>query len=508
MPPSGIEFITGRLRRCIERVHSRYARIHTQEFHSRAPRKGDFGASYLEFAIVVPILLLATLGAIDFMRYMSMQARLTSAAQAALTQAQLIPGLEQAAPATGENAFTKARRKVADGARAYVAQVVGAGFKLEAVPLSDEEIVSVPPLDPGQESRDSAFARVPIAITLQGELKPFLFPLTSLRLTGKAAGFRESRQVVSNPIPLDCSGRPFIPGQPISGCSCGDFGSPNPRTGLCRCDPCPGGSHPVPGSPTCECDCGEERLFTTVGPNRQCVCDLNKKSCPGELAPYTDDNQLCQCGCVVKGRQNRQGDRCCPNDTQILPGGSVCCPFSTNKEVNGQCVCASPPGNCIDGEQSCCQGTQRWRASECRCVDCSATACGNHPMKSNCDCECPACPQPSYRVPDPSDPVCGTCQCPAGQSFVTSGGAPRCECSTSCSSPKFHQPGDCTNCVCPKCPQAGAIQDPETCECRCSISCGALGVSPNKCACNCSADEHTCVDSNGNGFCTRLPCPE
>lgn len=488
--------------------------------------RSDRGASMVEAALVLPVLLLVLLGSIDFFRVLAVRHALGFAAHSALTEASVIPFLEEP---DSSDLFLSARASVADEARQQ-AQAHLANRYFDTT-MRDEEIVIVPPVPPYAINRNEAFDVEPIEIRLRAQV-----PAVALGLLGsfsvevQAVGFRERRQRASNPIPRNCLGQPFVPGQSVN-CNCPPNSAFHPGTGLCQCTTCPVGMQFINPGVSCECDC-----IQGVRQGDVCVC-ADDPPCvpPMQRRPL---NQGCECYCP----NSAPDGTCCPNG-QYHPGGApfgLCCAngqiFNPDTQQcgcpanNTQTLCTGSDGtwnptsctcNCGSGRIFgpdgcvCSNSNHQWNpvGRRCECPDNASRRdqCQNSGgtwNSTNCTCSCTGDAQPGptgeYCVcVDGRDTLCtstgGTwdaqrcrCTCPVdGRPFDPATG---CDCPQSCGSGMVQGP-DCS-CACPStpCNLPGYVRDPSNqCQCVCNLNCTAPYVqASDACACVCPTSSDSC----------------
>ncbi|MCC6955010.1 MAG: pilus assembly protein, partial [Deltaproteobacteria bacterium] len=165
-------------------------RISGERFHER-------GATFIEFALILPLLVLIIFFLLEIGRYMALYSTLNIGADQAVGLASKIEGLD-GTPGTADYdaAFNTVLAKAQEpGLAGFLTPNLGQGSAtLRSINLSV-------PVPTGGESVAQAMMDEPIRLTMEAELRPVipLFPTWPIRII--AESFREQRKIASLPVP-------------------------------------------------------------------------------------------------------------------------------------------------------------------------------------------------------------------------------------------------------------------------------------------------------------------
>ena len=426
-------------------------------------KPNSHGATLVEVAVGLIIILVFAFGLIDLVRYLYLTNALDAAAHRALSVATWVPDLEKVDdPNAGTSEFDVALEKIVNKALAGTTESLfrenssaylshGAvkyydingdshQFKVDI----DSQIGIALPAAGSDGTRNGGFSTQPIGVKINARLRPFTPFVPAISVVGEAWGYREMPVAAIETGPLDCSGRPFNPRNlPTPGdCHCEVI---DPRTGQCGCPP------PLKefinastGEKECRCDvnalsCDDDQLVDAVN----CICDTKHCLWAGNTwGPDYGQNRLDnnQCGCeepqnVIKnpdGTPSCEGAKCVWND--VL--GDYECTDST-------CTTANCPSNLY------------WHRYTCSCW-CAGGGFNEDNLQNNiCECQ-------GIRVMDPTTRlcVCPNMTCPANEVL-----------DTNCS------------CIC----QTGRVRDPVSGLCICEPGAVIAENAPTRCCPTCAA---------------------
>ena len=235
-------------------------------------RSGSRGAALLEWALVAPVILMLLFGALYFGFAVSVRGMVDHAAHQGLELAAVLPELEElpvggmdcANPDNAEAEFCvgyrKVQQKIYDAlAPSFVAKDEAGG---RLAYLTGEPVIDFPLRSENQTSAE-AYAATPIGISMYAALRPRIpWFDTTLSFAAKAAGYRETRNAVSYPVPVDCNGNPYGSAEYDSNpclCQAPSFYWADPtvpkeainnNTGGWTCRTCNQDAYPVPLSPS------------------------------------------------------------------------------------------------------------------------------------------------------------------------------------------------------------------------------------------------------------------
>jgi len=494
------------------------------------------GATLVEFAIVVPLLLLVLFGIISIAMVYQAKSALEKGAEQGLAVASVIPDLED----TEAPSFNTITTQVREEALAHPLSVFfengvddlggSATPGTSRIVEANLDLFPDPELPPDLTDH---FSDNPISMELVAEVDTLFWFLPSITLRALAVGYREPRFLSSLPRPFVCD-----PDGPPGAIKEIDFNSEIPE----QC-PCPDTSDPRvifnADSGTCLCASPLVDIGTPEGPLHEnperCICsDADReisydpvacvcRSCEdlgwvGADGPVdTGDDCVCSCPEPFQGEVQSDGTthcicpevafETCPSQ-YIVEGeqcvcnsdcvAAACEAMEPPKVLNSSCGCS----NCLsalscDAEPSInkCQiieGSQGH--GQCRCNSSLVRSCchaKNAPYKGatdsqgcghgNCGCG-PTCP--GNQVINPSTEEC---ECPPGspsEAECNSQGQPYnpelCECDPACTDGQVLIEGSCQ---CPEC-EPGLVQGPG---CICE-ECPA-GLFPHGDECLCFEDE-------------------
>ncbi len=514
-------------------------RRNAQASQQRQAEENEQGATLLEFAIVIPLLLFTVLALFDFVRYLTIQGILNSAANRAVSLASVIEDLDtdcrRLPPAQRVNCGTRrldAIEKVlkvaqdlpletmlgtdvssdrayliseADPNRAAIEFIISEDKNLTAklqygTDAPSARIINFDADEPNVQALSDILQNEPVEVRIRARVDTFFPFLGELNVEGHAAGFREPRFLTSFPARLDCRGRPVGPGgeTPVD-CPC----STDPDNPTLLDD----------GSGSCICDPG---IFDTVEEDGviRCICKAGDTFDIDEggncFCPYTTAEEL---GCAAGQIFDADACRCddCPGQNTSTDGIACSCPVSSAAEAG----CG--PEQIFDAEECDCVGcpfeqvaNADGRACECPFANASEAGCTGTEVFDSENCKCNPCPY--EQVADSTGEVC---ECPPD--FLSNN-----ECG----------PGDRVDvdqCRCRDCPgEQTGTPDGTSCECtltvadcnpdqrldigkcRCRDCPGESEASGDGTSCVCELDPNTCFD-NGEEFrasaCECRPCP-
>ena len=434
-------------------------------------KKSQGGASSLEAAICLPVILLAVLGLIDFSRYYALQNSLTAAATKAASFASVIKNLDKD---DTDPLFASAKEAV-------IAHGKTSAAALSGKTSSDFSVQVVLPESP----RPINMRDKPIEVITSSQFN-FITPFISLfsdsgsfKITRTSYVFREQPWSSSTPVALDCRGNPLDLTDTFKDIPCSCSSDPtNPMlttdsNGACKC---------ITSSP----DPKDSPLQTTL-PNGGIQC-----SCPAGRE-FKNSYKYVTYDTLVPVTERRRYGCACPNAELAY---TAWCPFFDSTDCS--CHICDPRTSRPDIEGN--------RPNWCQCKESMINYCASLGMgvsvtggpsgESSGACVCvpmPACP-PDLRVYDPTKfgTTCGCkkdspISCPLGQVLSN------CACSTC---PLGTIPNESqTACVCP--PPTSPAPDPimeRNIHTYCNWICPANGV----------------LEQSENGsFCKAAkPCPQ
>lgn len=498
------------------------------------------GATLLEFVIVFPILMLTVLALFDFVRYLTIQGILNSAANRAVSLASVVEDLDtdcNRLPADQRvncgHRREVAIRKVLDAARELpLATMVGTDTQNDAAYLISPSVdggndpVREPAVEfvlsrgedlrayisdgvndasssqltfnsenPTNQALSDILENIPLEVRLRARMHTFLPMFGEFEVQGHAAGFREPRFLTSFPARIDCNGNPIGPGDPP------------PAT--CPCSSDPNNPELVQGGSGCICNASAGLVGMDIDGVFTCVCedpDLVSDGNGNCVCPFSNAQDA---GCSAS--QVYDADTCSCNDCpelQTSPDGTACaCPFATAEEAG-------------------CDQDQSFNPNSCRCEDCPYL---QEADDSGFGCECPftSAEEANCRDGQIFNPVNCTCNnCPNEQ--VANDDRTGCECpadfltNNNCSA---GERVDVNRCRCLDCPgNQTATPDGLSCECTLDSCPDEQVLDTRNCRCyscpnnreivdgrcECTLDPNTCY-AQGEGFSTRrcdcFPCP-
>lgn len=433
------------------------------------------GATTVELALVVPIIILLLLGVIEFSRYSTARGIAESAAQQAASLASYVPNLDneggitilneakynpdgsstdQCSGAAGDDPCVlqqAALQKVIDKLTQIAAS---AGLTLQSEGTRITSYAITLPSDPTRPLVDT-LSQKPIEIMLKGEFVPLVPGLEKIPFTVKALTFREIRKGSTMPVdPPSCG----------TSCRC-----PN-RGPEWRLDPV------NPGGP-CICVAGMHQ-----DSNGTCVCDIPEQR-------FIQSTRSCGCTNVCTANQYLSSNCTC-----------TACPNGTTLS-QGQCLC--PSGGVADPNNP---------TYPCGC-NADEYMCTNSGNLRNGQCVSRTCSNPDTMVFDESSCkcVCKSVTLSTGKPrYVQCAGEDSCRDVASCNG-NSNQNFNTVSCSC----NCGNAAKPQQCgqgNTRCMAPCrdGATTDLPN-CACNCPTPKvynyssGSCVCPSGNGWKTCTP---
>ncbi|NDC38774.1 MAG: hypothetical protein EBZ48_12100, partial [Proteobacteria bacterium] len=272
------------------------------------------GATSVELALVLPIVLLLLFGAIEFSRYAAARSILESAVQNAASLASIIPGLDdeggllllsnnEYAPGStlqlcqsGPDASPcqnqeQALQAVIDKAL-DVAKSAGLTYQGDTGNLADTRITAYQVALPERGPEDppllvDRLLQKPIVVKVQGDFMSLIPGLPKIVISAEAPTYRDVRKAFTMPIDPMCGNNCPCPGRDYkwlltaSGCVCRSDLGLQMQDGDCKCLNL---NHiPSPSGCVCPSPCTGGKL---QNPNT-CAC-----SCPAGLQ---DNNGVCQC---------------------------------------------------------------------------------------------------------------------------------------------------------------------------------------------------------------------
>gem|GEM_PF-4751492 len=176
------------------------------------------GVTAVEAAIIMPFFLTLVYGIIYLALYLTVQGILDTAATRALTTASTSADLEVTgnAPPTCEANSSDAFCEAIVEMKLEIKRVASTAFVAPqesssglAYLLNDNNPVITWPLPSGSRSYEQVLQTTPITITVTANLRTFLPFMPSMKVVGRAAGFREIRKALSYPVVTDCNGYPI-----------------------------------------------------------------------------------------------------------------------------------------------------------------------------------------------------------------------------------------------------------------------------------------------------------
>ena len=502
-----------------------------------SPCEGCRGSTFVEFALVFPLLIVLTLALIDFSRCISVRATLDSAANRAVSLASVIQDLDTdcryVPPADQSTCGTKRQiaiqavlneaRRLPTSTNISATSANSPLFLLEgtdttpAIELrlddttmrgyytrgdSQQAVLTFDPKLPAGPSLQEVLQRIPLEVTVRAGIRPYLWMLSEFTIAGHAVGYRERRNVPAFPARLDCQATE-VPAGGTTTNSC-----------PCASDPLDPAKISIDGSP-CTCRAG---LVYQEGPDGTFHCN-----CPTGTFLQVDGKGSCtQCpyvsgvdaGCAITQFFDTAKCQC------------LACSGFMLQTANGN-ACACPADFATDNP--CSGAKQIYNLAKCTCNTCpgSGTANANH---SACECSLECDPIKNQYLDAPNC-VCRTCNapktlagklcvcsltCPAGQVLNSS----TCTC-TACDPPYYIDKGTCvcSNSIA-KCASSGMAFDAKSCTCvactppkvptagacKCpTVPCYGGTVDVNSCSCTCPADRPLLI---GGQFCGPKICAE
>jgi hypothetical protein len=354
----------------------------------------NHGATTVELALVVPIVITLLFAAIEFSRYSTQRALLESAAQQAASLAAIIPNLERDSTAEqSENfLFTEQQylpaqntgdqqcdqsptspdnpRICREEALKRVVDRLNNTLKAGGIALSNTGTASgsvltsyaieLPP--PGATIRplEERLASTPIKISLSGSFDSLIPGIASIPLNAEVSFYREPKKGSTLPVPPACTTTCPCPSDPDNP---GRFAGPNPN------DPCVCAAGLI--EPSCACP-NPVQVYNPQ--TAACACLPCSGRGPKNSQPRTDD---CVCVCPQGMILNESQNECtCPGG-----GNPPCCPA-------GEVLCAS--GECVS-EAICTNSGGVIDPATCKC-SCDASEgeefCATHPANSTTPGRC------------------------------------------------------------------------------------------------------------------------
>ncbi len=483
------------------------------------------GATMVQFVLVIPVVLLTIFSLIEIATYLVARGMAESAAQQALSQAAIMPGLEDADAAglqAAETELTQVVRKQTTTAflKDYIDKAGESCSALGCVRSVDVEFQENPDL-----TLEQNLVNNPITISVESEYRPltsFLFPgVGGFTIATEVKGYREPRFNSSLPLAADCNG---IVGGPNENCPCpSDLGNSMlfvGDDGQCDCQP---GLRKVDnGDGSFSCECPGDRMQWDPN-NKSCECIL----CPSNSASAPDS---CACHCNA-GFEQGEGDdeNCYCKEPRIQDGAQCNCPpdpscpeGSSPKGPNCECDCDDPEAEMCGGECVTCPDGL-FVLNDCSCGVCESdeVACGNSDPVADCYSGSP-CTNGTVKYDDSGN--CSICECQEGFVECSEGCVQECDnctgevmnfstctCEAGSSGHELCGAGDSQICLEDPCPdfasRANSTWDEESCTCKCDPGfdpfVGQDGLTRCKEACPVGQK----FDENGNCICEDLTCP-
>lgn len=467
----------------------------------RSDRRCDRGITAVEAAILMPFFLTLVYGIIYLALYLSVQGILDTAATRALTAATTsadfditesgLPACEQGSSEQFCLAMAALKTEIARlSSSAFVGQSEAEGG-IAYLESGDNPTITWP-APSGEKSYEEVLQSNPITISVAAEIKTFVPFMPTMRVVGRAAGFREVRKALSYPVVTDCNGYPVgHPSYQQRPCSCTTPNSAwNPTRQACEvCDQ--GRSVPTINPTTGAMSAPPGFIIITPIPNigrppQFCACPDSNTCLTRHGGNATTFYHNCLCGCQSLGARGNytlesdpstetyeQCDPCPGIPPDYAPFGPSVRSFTGYTQTtgsDGRLVCRCDPA-LTDAD---CQaifppemaGVIRADPNGCRCI-CAGTYCS--PDGSGIT----NTPGPNSGPGDGSASViwfnpgydqcrCG-CYLPDGQNSQNpdrhlSGGL--CECNTPCAggirTRGRDDPCDEASCRCPADPPCGA----------------------------------------------------
>jgi len=501
------------------------------------PLSGNSGATLVEFAIVVPLLLLILFGIITIAVVYQAKSALEKGAEQGLAVATVIADLENRADIDQFNGLQEEIRRQAVEHPLSVFFENGVNELGGVAPYGSSRITEVnldilpqPQPDSGSLPDDLSeyFSDNPIAVELVAEVNTLFWFLPPITLRAEAIGYREPRFVSTLPRPFVCDEdepggfkeinfRFEIPEE----CPCPGDAIDDPRvvfnvdSGTCLCAAPFTQAGPDPGNHPEVCVCADPlQKYNDPDYPTGCICrDCEEQGWPdGILGPGC----VCECGTNFQGQYDDVSGitSCiCPTEPRIQCGGPGA-PMESKYILSGTaCVCNA---SCVAASCEAMSPPRVFNNSTCGCSTCSNTMqCGEeHPPIDRCQI-----------VSDPEGPAACKCDSSAVRSCCHAKNSPykgaldshgcnhgNCNCSAPCPGDQIVNP-DNNQCECPpgsptpeSCAQQGRPYNAEHCDCGppCAISnqelingicqcppCGPGETSGPGCSCDpCPAELH------------------
>lgn len=387
------------------------------------------GATMVEFALIVPLLLILILGVVAFSLFFSTKSLLAKGAQEGLTLASVVPGLEELDEET-HLVHPEIKNDIQTAALSYpltgflrLGQEVGgdAGTGENRIIAINIDVGEGQAVENNWTELTNYLSTNPMEIELVAVVKNPIWFMPDFTVRERAIGYREPRFFSTLPRPVDCN-KDFVTFQtlrdggppPPQECVCDTPPNGvdpwrvylNPTTGLCECfDPpfdsqydndgtliacnCPGnmiakeGTPPEcscpscesqgwtnahlndPHDPSCACVCNDAFVEDPPG-SKQCICPLTQEDCSRYGQQFNP--QTCTCGATCNS------GTCGVDD--------VLCIFNEN---TGACACNAgcKEQECEDSGQYFKLGDGSCFGDNCRCLACEAKQV---PQNSGCFC--------------------------------------------------------------------------------------------------------------------------
>lgn len=428
------------------------------------------GATSVELALVVPIIIVLIFGAIDFARYSTARGILESSVQQAASLSSVISNLDneggiwkltQSGPGSeiiervgGEDncpstngelceeqlrALQSINEKILD-----IAKIGGLDFQSTGTRITEFGI-TLPELNSGTKLVDR-LEKEPIIVHVKGKFAALLPMLGEIDFDVKAVTFREIRKGATMPLALDCNGN--LPGEDTAATNCPCPTAPGDQTlvwssdtNSCICRPDAG----LIEVAALQCSCANSNMVFDAA-QRRCVCP----DCPTDN--YLQNEATCGCSCPIDaGVVN--GDCRCPDGAEPINGVCSCPTGQIRCRNTGECVpdCSEVPNTFYD--RSTCQCTcDTGVANRMQCEDGRCVNTDNCPSAGEFDPESCACNCPEGLVSAISSDGTVACVMPCPEGSTIDGDLRRCICDADTSR---------------TCPFDSEMTDPASCNCDC-----------------------------------------
>lgn len=421
---------------------------------------GGKGATLVEAAIVLPILLLFILVTLDFGFYFFAKNSADRTAKMAAALATTIKDLETAPNDTSASSDEKNPiYQIKQRAKNFSHLFVSAGL------LEIEEPIFVTP-DGRTIPLPGAYKDKPFGIRIKFRYRG-LTPIASNEYEAVVFAHRESQENSPLSIPVDCKGNQLLDGQlpDLSKCPCKNSNDPLSSTD--------------PNDPT-KCICPDG--LSAEG--RQCpACPITSR--------FDYDTRKCLClPCAINGQDHMNPNDCnscaCPGEATTIIENSCSCPLGMLKtidpntgEIKCNCskeLCGNNPNVITSDDNGICsckcaiQAKQEYieETKTCQCTQEIVNECIQSEGYLNENCDCITCKGKADLNPEKNKCVCDAA---ALTSFCSSNTPPLeantdpnvCDCKPECDGPR-------TECTCKaglaeECSAAGLTVDPLNCKC-------------------------------------------